>query len=118
MNKEILKQWILALRSGDYKQGRYALCNSYTEFCCLGVLCNISKQGAWNFNKESRDFTYLGEGSVLPKAVREWAGFQDTGLPNKLIVFNDDLNYSFDKIADWLSDNMVGLELERNEQCS
>ena len=46
MNKELLKRWVAALRSGEYKQGTEVLCD-YDEdgnavgFCCLGVLQNI-----------------------------------------------------------------------------
>ena len=40
MIKKIAKQWIKALRSGDYKQ-----CETYFrvdhEFCVLGVLCDL-----------------------------------------------------------------------------
>ena len=33
-------QWLQALRSGLYDQGRYAL-NRTNAFCCLGVACEI-----------------------------------------------------------------------------
>lgn len=46
LNRELMEKWIVALRSGDYKQGTDSLCQ-YDEdgnavaFCCLGVLQNI-----------------------------------------------------------------------------
>lgn len=46
MNKELLKRWVAALRSGEYKQGRSVLCDrdiesSDVKYCCLGVLRDI-----------------------------------------------------------------------------
>jgi hypothetical protein len=36
--------WLAALRSGEYKQGRGTLCNAYdNSYCCLGVLCETNK---------------------------------------------------------------------------
>jgi len=40
MTNEQVKQWTDALRSGEYKQGKGALCN-VNGFCCLGVLCDL-----------------------------------------------------------------------------
>lgn len=39
----IKKRWLKALRSGTYKQGTGALCQTEggTGFCCLGVLCDV-----------------------------------------------------------------------------
>lgn len=44
MNPEIKQKWITALRSGDYKQGKYRLkqeANGETCHCCLGVLAEM-----------------------------------------------------------------------------
>jgi len=43
-NLELIKEWIEALRSGEYTQGKKALRNIKNEFCCLGVLCDITKE--------------------------------------------------------------------------
>ena len=43
MREDIKKEWVAALRSGDYKQGKYALrvnCEN-PEYCCLGVLTDL-----------------------------------------------------------------------------
>lgn len=49
MDPELKTQWITALRSGDYKQGRFALKNvdpgKDDVYCCLGVLCAIAFVG-------------------------------------------------------------------------
>lgn len=41
-NIDVLKKWVIALRSGQYKQGRSFLCRD-NQYCCLGVLCEICK---------------------------------------------------------------------------
>ena len=41
MNKfpvDIKEKWLTALRSGEYKQGKYYLKNDNNCYCCLGVL--------------------------------------------------------------------------------
>ena len=66
MNKENVKKWIAALRSGEFKQGKKRLRNLDTmgnkTYCCLGVLCEIADIEIW-------------EGAVLPPvAVADWLG--------------------------------------------
>lgn len=40
--KKNVKEWITALRSGGYQQGRLRLVDSYNNtYCCLGVACDL-----------------------------------------------------------------------------
>ena len=52
MNKEVKQQWVAALRSGEYKQGKNALRRQYegedAEFCCLGVLCDLAVKAGFS----------------------------------------------------------------------
>lgn len=78
LKPEIKQRWVEALRSGEYKKGKYQLKNSYGEFCCLGVLCDLhSKETGENWgipNTPSTIFIeYLGECSTLPEEVMRWA---------------------------------------------
>jgi hypothetical protein len=41
MDQEIKTKWVAALRSGNYKQGRYVLRDESGFYCCLGVLCEV-----------------------------------------------------------------------------
>lgn len=42
MTREDRDEWVAALRSGKYKQGRKRLMQTGTgEACCLGVLCDL-----------------------------------------------------------------------------
>ncbi len=52
MKKSDVKEWVKALRSGEYEQGKDALCREYEfggecEYCCLGVACDILTEADW-----------------------------------------------------------------------
>ena len=113
MNPEVKKKWLEALRSGKYKQGRWALRNGDNEYCCLGVLCEVARREGVIPNPRSigkgEDKTYIygkgfdREGSILPRGVTGWAGLSN-GNPSvsghNLSVWNDSERKSFAEIAD------------------
>lgn len=72
MKKEIAEKWVTALRSDKYEQGAGAL-RSEDDYCCLGVLCDISGLAQWGVTEIGTP-TYLGEGAILPIDVQKWAG--------------------------------------------
>ncbi len=105
MNAELKQKWIAALRSGGWKQARGHLRRlNVPEYCCLGVLCEVS-----------------GEGLVLSSISREWnATWQFHRAPNtlapgsygmtgveidQLTSLNDGGN-DFPAIADWIDANI------------
>lgn len=47
MNRKLREDWVTALRSGKYQQGRGRL-KEGTDYCCLGVLCDVSGLGEWD----------------------------------------------------------------------
>jgi len=91
MKQEIKVKWLQALRSGEYRQGRYALRTSNNEFCCLGVLCDLYSRevgGEWAYEVYTSTLCSLfvakhdEEGSdtstgQLPGSVMEWAGLEE-----------------------------------------
>jgi hypothetical protein len=100
----ILNEWVAALRSGKYKQGRRYLRSCNDTYCCLGVLCEIegvqwelSKRGNAYYIKDSLSESlhlYFGdsgvsiEGDISPCAVHDGvnvynflAYMNDLGLP-------------------------------------
>jgi hypothetical protein len=103
MNKEIMKRWVKALKSGKYKKGKGYLCQivgktGNKSFCCLGVLSELYKQDMKR--KKKKDCSRLEENYVdakdgvipywnvegvdagtLPEAVAKWAGI-DTSNAN------------------------------------
>lgn len=75
MKPAIKKQWLEALTSGNYKQGKNCL-NNGNKFCCLGVLSDLyAKKHNIEWEKEKYENDKLfNEDSVLPSKVKQWAG--------------------------------------------
>lgn len=104
MNEEIKKEWLEALRGGEYKQTGHAL-QADGGFCCLGVLCDIyaKKNGVeWNIRpfdetvdnarKDECDKIgdFLGQNLTLPSEVMEWAEVFHTN-PHTPIPFSKEM---------------------------
>lgn len=110
MNEDIRKQWVEALRSGKYPQGRDYLVtveNEVENFCCLGVLCDLASD-AGVIEKLPAYFRTLGKvvpyGNQeqvfgLPEVVMEWAGISEQGEEIHRLISMNDTGVSFDKIA-------------------
>lgn len=108
LTREQCINWINALRSGEYKQGKDDLYSQLTDrYCCLGVLAKINNlptdfslltfedHHTINLCLSSEEFTTAGE---LPRMGIE--------IPNNpcmsLSALNDAGGYSFSDIADLL----------------
>ena len=115
MNKRIKKKWIKALESGEYAQGKGALCvepddpKDDTRFCSLGVLCEIYAQ---EMNIPWEESYYYGqlmmeeEPHTLPLQVVDWADLLDNDPivrlhdgSKKRISEANDMEMSFLKMA-------------------
>lgn len=72
MDKRIAFQWARALESGKYRKGKGAL-KKRGRYCCLGVLCELSKKGEWEQKSVTNANYYLGEMAELPREVMRWA---------------------------------------------
>lgn len=105
MNPEIKQEWVAALRSGKYKQGRKRL-NTDDKYCCLGVLCEIAvAHGITEKATPSDLFNITCYGgcntSSLPREVVEWSGvsaYGDLSGQRSLSELND-IGRSFSEIA-------------------
>ena len=102
------KEWVAALRSGEYRQGTGGLVRNL-KHCCLGVLCEV--QG-WNNISETRGSGYLSILNPLNEFIgthgnipcKSFATFTRQGnvketYETKLAYLNDD-GVSFATIAD------------------
>jgi hypothetical protein len=118
-NKELVKQWIEALRSGNYQQTQYKLrergLNS-DSYCCLGVLCEIAKP-LLSLEEGNSLEKYLNVGGYPPEEVLKLLGqnfdieddnykcisvqIEDKGFI-AVHSLNDAYNKSFAEIADLL----------------
>ena len=108
MNKEIKDKWVKALRSGEYKQGRFYL-QQDNLFCCLGVLCKVldvpnfvsdyrNNTTAFNFGNE---YSHAG----LPTTFCQNIELSDIE-EGELINMNDELGKNFSQIADYIEANL------------
>lgn len=138
MRKEVAKQWVKALRSKKYKQGKGFLRNDDNSFCCLGVLCEVYQANAKKNKKAGLDcillddaddglgvYEYDGESEVLPDKVAKWAGLksptahfvsieqEDLSKAWKNVYSlsdaNDNHKKSFTHIADFIEKNYDAL---------
>jgi hypothetical protein len=103
MNPDIKAQWVAALRSGEYIQGkgylrrRIGTTDSYA-YCCLGVLTDLAiKAGVGSVSLY---------GSYLSVSVRLWAGLPTcnplvNSRPDEVVLsIENDAGVPFSKIAD------------------
>jgi hypothetical protein len=100
--------WLKALRSNKYKQAKGVLKNTGNEYCCLGVLCDISNLGSFT---DAGDYDCGGTDKhrrILPEAVRRWVNLKDkTGSygVTSLTDQNDFNNKTFKQIANLIEKN-------------
>lgn len=109
---EIKAEWIKALRSGEYEQGRIGLRHGDT-YCCLGVLCDIAvRHGIIPVRNVSKQYLYGDDAGTPPQALVQWAFGTDKYIPKdqyivktpsygrrNLIFCNDVARYTFTEIA-------------------
>lgn len=120
-NRENVKKWVDALRSGKYAQGMGYL-NKDGKFCCLGVACDLAYKDGVDVQRDQRvsdgAYTYGGQHGYPPTTVTEWLGLETVAAATSLddeqdIVINtpdggyirateanDDDGWAFDQIAD------------------
>lgn len=118
-NKENIRKWVTALRSGEYEQGTGSL-NENGKKCCLGVACEVMLteqpdslqvgEASTGDNEGEFRVTYDGEGGYLPHSVMTWLGFDHINPvlmregpenhPVSATTLNDTLRLTFPEIAD------------------
>lgn len=104
--KEHVRLWVAALRSGEFKQGRDML-RSNNAYCCLGVACEIYRRETQNAEWRGSMFVAGAAGrssTALPKLVVDWLGVE-SGSPRvrtevSFIDMNDGDRADFATIAD------------------
>lgn len=113
-NKENIRKWVDALRSGEFKQGSSSNYQpSVNTHCCLGVACAVAvANGAspTEFSGTTRESHWAQRGGLI-KPIREWLGIVEYDPPiaqdgayavSKISASyaNDVLGWSFSQIAD------------------
>lgn len=95
LSKKFKRDWIKALRSGEYEQGTTELYRN-GKYCCLGVAAKIL-----NIPLSGGDDPY----TQLPEAIR-WENGKRSDACGKLINMNDSQEKTFPEIADWIEENL------------
>lgn len=118
MSHDILKEWIEALRSGKYKQGKMQLKLAHKkgdQFCCLGVLCDIIDNSKWENCKMDGSLcqNYMGADIFPPEHIRIIPKNMNNSntLRGMLSHQNDDLGWDFTKIADYIEEHVERIEV-------
>ncbi len=115
MDQKIKEIWLTELRSGNRKQGTKKLRNGKEEFCCLGVLCDITKIGKWDEPlPENRNEHWWWYGFVSPDGqiydgvlseyMRHVVGITEAEMDH--LIYMNDYGESFNEIADWIEVNL------------
>lgn len=87
-NERNMRQWIVALRSGDYFQGqeklRYLAPNpedaelaAVARWCCMGVVCDVAVRDGLEMRVQSTSTgrtRYNSSAVLMPMAVFQWLG--------------------------------------------
>lgn len=107
MDAELKQKWITALRSGDYQQASGQLRNQHAEFCCLGVLAQISGACVWD---DAGDAFVNGVRASMEDEYYLFPEFASLDLETQkhLATMNDN-GRTFAEIADWVEKNVPSL---------
>ncbi len=125
MNKEVVRKWLTALRSGKYKQldGRLRVDDHY---CVLGVLCSLHScfgkapntfdytGTGWDFTVEgggAKFYSYLGYENELPPEIGDWMGTDYIHLEEQVAIMNDE-GVGFKELADFIENKMKEIDPE------
>jgi hypothetical protein len=108
MNPDIKREWIAALRSGDYPQTTQRL-RSGEGYCCLGVLTHLKDPNKWEINERTGNYVWktpdgFYADTELASSVMNWAGITSLNVKYDdgkvgLAQLND-MGVSFTEIAD------------------
>lgn len=118
-----VSDWIAALRSGDYVQGKSRLKSQTDKYCCLGVLCEVAKLPS---RTDGRHTYYIFDNGLteddcgiqgsLEQRVNDLvsnpAAAEGSSVVGWCITMNDYENYhqDFNGIADWLEENAYDVD--------
>ena len=111
MNAALKQEWLAALRSGEYAQGKHALAmtkpGGAVTYCCLGVLCDLLvKRGEGTWERSEADprqlfftdtITNDGSPHYVPAGTGDRINLAYTKTRD--LAYLNDRNHSFNEIA-------------------
>jgi hypothetical protein len=94
LNRENIRLWVDALRSGEYEQGRMVLA-SKGKYCCLGVACEVAIRNGVKMKVHHGVVTHYDKHRAdLPPAVVDWLGLA-AHSPSVDIVVGDGMERQY-----------------------
>lgn len=105
MNPAIKTTWLEALRSGKYQQARNRLGNLEKGMCCLGVLCHVQGLDMTSLVPIDDDPEYKRAIESLEYPPKSYLAGLNKDQCENLAEMNDDLDYNFKQIADFVEAN-------------
>lgn len=122
--EELRRQWVAALRSGEFTQTRGYLCHK-GRYCCLGIACEVFDRafpGELEREVLTDRITFNNHATLLPDVVRHAVGITYAGGDfvvsslddedeSSLAERNDD-GATFAEIADLIEARPPGLFIE------
>lgn len=114
---ENAKQWVAALRSGEFKQGAGRL-RKAENYCCLGVACELYRRqdpAGHQWTEVLKEvFNFMDKADSLPEPVRLWLGLtQPSGAYTADISISlagkNDEGVTFTELADLIESEPQGL---------
>jgi len=91
LTKQLKEDWLAALKSGKYRQGKVVLReDDKKEHCCLGVLAEIHPE--WSISSN-------GEECVIKGELKSYEPFEDLLGPSTvgILYTKNDFSYKHDK---------------------
>lgn len=107
IDKQLIKDWIKALRSGDYQQGKNKLRNADDIYCCLGVLCDIYDEDGWEYNDILEEYEYRTDNDVSSELLPKEMKLELKYNIQELVDLNDSLDHTFEYIADFVEKEIL-----------
>lgn len=107
MNQAIKAQWVEALRSGRYQQGKNVLRSLSDNYCCLGVLCDLIAPSDWH-EADRGQFAHHHGGAFMPgQDILDRLGLErDGNLGAVRLSEMNDSGSNFYSIADFIESNL------------
>lgn len=102
MDPKLKREWVKALRSGEYKQGQDCLCQwraGEFRFCCLGVLEDIATDADWVMCRDGYRYR------VEDRAFGCSTSLVDMPEQEALALMNDE-GSPFSEIADYIEKHL------------
>jgi hypothetical protein len=112
IDKEFVKKWVAALRSGKYKQVKERLTNGKGGYCCLGVACKLKSLPRFRYGL-SYFYSSVAHNNdlLLPREIRQDIGL-DEYFQTELSSMNDE-GSSFKEIADYIERELLDEKEEK-----